>query len=213
MSTITKDSSDNGEFSESLSVGILKLDSDSILVDKVKSGDMSAFDTLTVKYRERLYSVIYNMTSNREDAMDILQDVFIKAFSSINNFRGESGFYTWIYRIAVNMTITFLKKSRLRRFFSFENADDDISSNDILERLTEKDNGARANAISELREKLNEALQMLSIKHRTVVVLHEIEGLSHSEIAKITNSSEATVRTRLHYAKQQLQGILKDYIS
>lgn len=188
-------------------------DSDSLLVKRVKAGDSAAFDILTRKYRERLFSVVYNMVSNREDAMDIVQDAFIKAFSSIGNFRGASSFYTWLYRIAVNMSITFIKRARMRRFFSFENANEEMAASEVLDKLTTTSDGRRSNALKELREKLNEALQTLSIKHRTVVVLYEIEGLSHQEIAEITGSSEATIRTRLHYAKQQLQGILKDYIS
>lgn len=188
-------------------------DADAILVERVKNGDTAAFDALTRKYRDRLFGVIYNMLGNREDAMDIVQDAFIKAFSSIHSFRGSCAFYTWIYRIAVNMGITFLKRSRMRRFFSFENSDEELASAEVLEKLSVNCGGRRAAILSEVREKLNEALQSLSIKHRTVVILYEIEGLSHQEIAEITGASPATVRTRLHYAKQQLQSLLKDYIS
>ncbi len=187
-------------------------DADALLVEKVRLGDISAFDTLTKKYRERLYSVVYNMVSNREDAMDIVQDAFIKAFSKINSFSGKSAFYTWLYRIAVNMAITFLKRARMRRFFSFENSDEELASEEVLEKLSHNCGAERSAILSELKEKLNEALQTLSIKHRTVVVLHDIEGLSHQEIAGITGTSEATVRTRLHYAKLQLREILKDYL-
>lgn len=188
-------------------------DSDMEMVGRVKNGDIAAFDMLTKKYRERLYSVIYNMVSNREDAMDLTQDAFIKAFSNINSFRGCSAFYTWLYRIAVNISITFLKRNRLRRFFSFEKIDEELSGAEMLEKLSETRPGARKSALlGELREKLNEALQNLSIEHRTVVVLFEIEGLSHAQIAEITGSREATVRSRLHYAKRQLQGMLKDYL-
>lgn len=187
-------------------------DTDALIVERVKQGDVAAFDILTKKYRERLYSVVYNMTSNREDAMDITQDAFIKAFSSIHSFKGSSAFYTWLYRIAVNMAITFIKKNRLRRFFSFENINEEIASGELLEKLSTNRGGGKNALLKELREKLNESLQNLSIEHRTVIVLYEIEGLSHSEIAEITNSKEATVRSRLHYAKQQLQGMLKDYL-
>ena len=188
-------------------------DSDSALVERVKLGDTAAFDILTKKYRERLFAVVYNMLGNREDAMDIVQDAFIKAFSKINSFRGSCAFYTWIYRIAVNMAITFMKRARMRRFFSFENSDEEMASKEVLEKLSVNCGGEKAAYLAEIREKLNEALQSLSIKHRTVVILYEIEGLSHQEIAEITGTSPATVRTRLHYAKQQLQALLKDYVS
>ena len=187
-------------------------DTDAVLVERVKNGDMSAFDTLTLKYRERLFGVVYNMLGNREDAMDIVQDAFIKAFSSIHSFKGNSAFYTWLYRIAVNMSITFLKRSRMRRFLSFENSNEEMAGAEVLEKLSVNLSGEKKLMLNELKEKLNEALQTLSIKHRTVVVLYEIEGLSHAEIAGITKTSEATVRTRLHYAKQQLQSALKDYL-
>lgn len=188
------------------------LDVDIALVERVKAGDMAAFDALTKKYRERLYGVVYNMLSNREDAMDVVQDSFIKAFSAIGSFKGKSAFYTWLYRIAVNKSITFLKRARFRRFFSLDNSDEELAAPDIVEKLSENCGAPRKLILNELKEKLNEALQTLSIKHRTVVVLFEIEGLSHQEIAEITNASEATVRTRLHYAKQQLRAYLKDYL-
>lgn len=189
-------------------------DIDASLVERVKAGDIAAFDELTAKYRDRLFGVVYNMLSNREDAMDIVQESFIKAYTSIKSFRGNSAFYTWLYRIAVNRAITFLKRSRMRRFFSFENMDEELGSSEIVDKLVERSGGGqKAALISELREKLNEAMQSLSINHRTVVALYEIDGLSHAEIAEITKTSESTVRTRLHYAKQQLRVFLKDYVS
>jgi len=152
------------------------------------------------------------LTSNREDAADLTQETFIKAFTSIQKFKGKSSFFTWIYRIGINTTLSSMKKNRLRRFFSFENINDEVSQSEILEWLADQTNANRGVLLKELQEKLNEALQKLSPKHRTVVVLFEIEGLSHQEIAEIMNCSEGTVRSRLHYAKQQLQTSLKDYL-
>jgi RNA polymerase sigma-70 factor (ECF subfamily) len=187
-------------------------DSDMALIRRVQDGDVAAFDHLIRKYRERLYSIIYNMTSNREDAADLTQEAFIKAFSSINRFKGKSSFFTWLYRIGVNTALSHLKKNRMRRFFSFENLNEEVHSSDILEVLSVKMNSEKSSMAKELQEKLNEALQKLSPKHRAVVVLYEIEGLSHQEISDIVGCSVGTVRSRLHYAKQQLQVFLKDYI-
>ena len=187
-------------------------DSDLEIVLKVQSGDVAAFDRLIVKYRERLYSVIYNLTSNREDTNDLTQDTFIKAFRSIRKFKGNSSFYTWLYRIGVNTTLNHLKKNRLRQFFSFETIDTELSQSDLVHFLAAKARTDKPTFIKELQEKLNEALQKLSLKHRTVVVLFEIEGLSHQEIAQITRVSVGTVRSRLHYAKQALQNSLKEYL-
>jgi RNA polymerase sigma-70 factor (ECF subfamily) len=188
-------------------------DRDWAIVQQVQAGQVGAFDQLVQKYREPIFAVIYNMTSNREDASDLAQETFIKAFQAINRFRGRSSFFTWIYRIAINTTMTFLKKRNRRRFISYEKIDEEVSNSEIFERLTAKTRSEKGALLSELQEKLNDALQKLSPKHRTVVVLHEIEGLSHADIAEITKTSVGTVRSRLHYAKQQLQVYLKDYVS
>jgi len=188
-------------------------DADIGIVRAVQDGDVAAFDQLILKYRERLFGVIYNMTSNREDASDLTQDAFIKAFQSINRFQGQSSFFTWLYKIAINSTLTHLRKNRLRTFFSLEKVDeDDRQSAEVIEALTDTTGAERDVFVHELQQKLNEAMQKLSIKHRTVVTLFEIDGLSHQEIAEVMNCSVGTVRSRLHYAKQLLQAELQPYI-
>lgn len=188
-------------------------DSDMEIVHRVQAGDVAAFDRLIVKYRERVYGIIYNMTSNREDTADLTQDAFIKAFQSIHRFGGQSSFFTWLYRIAVNSTLSHLRKSRLRSFFSLErvNSDEPVSK-EIIAALTDKTGVDRNTFVRELQEKLNDAMQKLSIKHRTVVTLFEIDGLSHQDIAEVMNCSVGTVRSRLHYAKQLLQAELQPYM-
>lgn len=187
-------------------------DTDFTIVKRVQAGEVAAFDVLIRKYRERLFGVVYNLTSNREDTADLVQDAFIKAFQSINRFQGQSSFFTWLYKIAVNTTLSHLRKNRLRTFFSLEKIQQDEPSSEILAQLTDKTGADRDTYLHELQEKLNEALQKLSIKHRTVITLFEIDGLSHGEIADIMDCSEGTVRSRLHYAKQFLQGELGKYL-
>ena len=191
----------------------LEADSDLAIVRRVQEGDVAAFDQLVLKYRGRVYSVVYNLTSNREDAADLTQDAFIKSFQSINRFQGQSSFFTWLYRIAVNSTLTHLRKNRLRTFFSFEkiNGDDKVSA-EVIAALTDTTGADQETFARELQEKLNEAMQKLSIRHRTVITLFEIDGLGHQEIAEIMNCSVGTVRSRLHYAKQLLQSELQPYI-
>ena len=191
----------------------LEADSDWDIVRRVQAGDVAAFDVLTLRYRGRVYGVIYNMTSNREDAADLTQDAFIKSFQSINRFQWQSSFFTWLYRIAVNSTLTHLRKNRLRTFFSLEKVDEnDRQSAEVIEALTDNTGVERNTFVKELQERLNDAMQKLSIRHRTVVTLFEIDGLSHQEIAEIMNCSVGTVRSRLHYAKQQLQSELQPFI-
>jgi RNA polymerase sigma-70 factor (ECF subfamily) len=188
-------------------------DADLEIVRQVQAGDVAAFDRLIVKYRERVYGVVYHMTSNREDAADITQDAFIKAFQSIHRFGGQSSFFTWLYRIAVNSALSHLRKSKLRSFFSLEriNAEEPVAK-EIVSALTDKSGADRDTYVRELQEKLNDAMLKLSIKHRTVVTLFEIDGLSHQEIAEIMDCSVGTVRSRLHYAKQLLQAELQPYM-
>lgn len=187
-------------------------DADFTIVKRVQAGDVAAFDGLIRKYRERLFGVVYNLTANREDTADLVQDAFIKAFQSINRFQGQSSFFTWLYKIAVNTTLSHLRKNKMRTFFSLEKIQEDEPTSEILKQLTDKTGADRDTYLRELQEKLNEALQKLSIKHRTVITLFEIDGLSHGEIAEVMDCSEGTVRSRLHYAKQFLQGELGKYL-
>ncbi len=189
-------------------------EADWLLVQRVQAGEVACFDQLVHNYRERIWGVIYHLTANREDAADLAQDTFIRAFQSINRFQGQSAFFTWLYRIAVNTTLNHLQKAKLRRFFSLEKIRDEEPVANLLDQLADPSNASdRAACLSELQLKLNEAMQKLSIKHRTVVTLFEIDGLSHEEIAEITGTSVGTVRSRLHYAKQLLQAELQSYLS
>lgn len=188
-------------------------DADWAVVQEVQEGRVGAFDQLVGKYRESIFSIIYNLTGNREDASDLTQEAFIKAFRAIGRFRGRSAFFTWLYRIALNTTMSFLKKQGRRRFINYETVHESAASDEIIEKLTAKSRTEKGILVRELQERLNESLLKLSPKHRTVVILHEIEGLEHAAIAEITKTSVGTVRSRLHYAKQQLQSYLQDYLS
>ena len=183
------------------------------LVYRAQSGDLAAFDSIMLLYRERLYSVIYNMTFNHDDAADLSQEAFVKAFRSLKKFKGKSSFFTWLYRIGVNMTLSHLQRKKARRFFSFEQISEENVSSKYLDKFSSSESSSVRNTLlNELHEKLNEALLKLSDKHRTIVVLYEIDGLSHKEIATIMKCTEGTVRSRLHYAKIQLQSLLSDYL-
>ena len=184
------------------------------LVQRAKNGELPAFDSLILRYRQRLYAVIYNMTMNAEDAADLTQETFVKAFRSLAKFSEKSSFYTWLYRIGVNLTLTHLKRRKIRKFFSFDQASEDGGMSKDLDAVSSTTATSVKKALNnELHEKLNEALSKLSDKHRTIVVLFEIDGLGHKEIAKIMKCTEGTVRSRLFYAKQQLQSYLSEYVN
>jgi RNA polymerase sigma-70 factor (ECF subfamily) len=152
------------------------------------------------------------MTANHEDANDLVQDTFIKAFKSLNSFRGQSSFYTWVYRIAVNRTINFVKRRKNRNQYSLDDLDSSIQTDPDLVEMMSHVTPRREVALIELHEKLNESLQKLSEPHRAVVTMHDIQGMTHADIARVIKCSEGTVRSRLFYARQQLQGLLSDYL-
>jgi RNA polymerase sigma factor (sigma-70 family) len=181
------------------------------LVARTQDGDARAFDELVIKYSPRLYGLVYNMTSNHEDANDLLQDVFAKAFRSIKGFRGKSSFYTWIHSIAVNMTINFLKKRGRRFNMSLDDVDLNIQNDKEFIELTASSSPVREADLGELQLKLNESMQKLSPEHRAVVTMFDIQGMPHAEISKILGVSEGTVRSRLFYAHRQLQAYLEEF--
>ena len=184
---------------------------DSLLVARTQAGDASAFDVLVRKYTQRLYGLVYNMTSNHEDTNDLLQDIFSKAYRAIGGFQGKSSFYTWVHSIGVNMTINFLKKRGRRFHMSLDDVDGGIQNDKEFLELTASSNPVRDNDLLELQQRLNMAMQKLSNEHRAVVTMFDIQGMPHAEISKILNVSEGTVRSRLFYAHRQLQNYLEEF--
>ncbi|HEX3717085.1 MAG TPA: sigma-70 family RNA polymerase sigma factor [Verrucomicrobiae bacterium] len=185
---------------------------DLTLVHRAQQEDSGAYDELIRRYQERIYATVYHMTSNHEDANDLVQDTFIKAYRALKSFKGDSSFYTWVYRIAVNKTINFLKQRKNRIQMSLNDVDFNAENDPDLVALVSDKTPRRDLNLLELQEKLNGALQKLSEHHRMVVTLHDIQGLSHEEIGKIMDCNVGTVRSRLFYARQQLQAYLSDYL-
>jgi RNA polymerase sigma factor (sigma-70 family) len=182
------------------------------LVTRARRGELTAYDELVRRYQERIYATIYHMTSNHEDANDLAQEAFIKAFHALKSFKGGSSFYTWVYRIAVNKTINFLKQRKNKAQMSLDDLDFNVEHDPDLVALISDKTPRREIHLAELQEKLNTAMQKLSEPHRLVVTLHDVQGLSHEEIAKIMGCNIGTVRSRLFYARQQLQAYLSDYL-
>lgn len=188
---------------------------DLTLVRRAQGGDEAAYDELVRRYQRQIYGVIYHMTSHHEDANDLTQEAFVKAWQALKSFKGDSSFFTWLYRIAVNRTLNHLKQRNYRNSkhaMSLNDLEVEAERHPDLVALVSDKTPRRALALEELKEKLNAAMQRLSENHRIVVTLHDIQGLPHDEIAKVLNCNTATVRTRLFYARQQLQGLLSDYL-
>ena len=187
--------------------------SDLDLIRRARLDDTSAYEELVRRYYSKIYGLVYGMVSNREDAEDVVQEVFVKAWKALRHFREQSGFYTWIYRIAVNRTINFRKKRNRRRTVDLEEFDPDIKQAESYKEFSSKGSVLRKMNLSEFQKKMNEALETLSDKHRAVVVMHDVQGMSHGEIAKVMGCSEGTARSRLFYARKQLQAELAEFES
>ncbi|MES2474187.1 MAG: sigma-70 family RNA polymerase sigma factor [Verrucomicrobiota bacterium] len=185
-------------------------DPDQDLVSRAQQGDTRAFDALILKYGDKLFGLVYNMTSHKEDTHDLLQEIFSRAYQSLGKFRGNSTFYTWIYQIATNLTLNFLKKRKRRAGVSLDNLESAVQQDPALIDSTNEANPEKMTNLNELQIKLNEAMRKLSDPHRMVVTMFDIQGMSHGDIAKVLKTSEGTIRSRLHYAHLQLQAALQE---
>src|SRR5437879_9865734 len=139
---------------------------DSQLVKRARTGEMEAYDELVRRYQERIYATIYHMTSNHEDANDLAQEAFIKAYHALKSFKGGSSFYTWVYRIAVNKTINFLKQRKNRALLSLDDLDFNAEHDPDLMALISEKTPRREINLAELQGKLNTAMQNVSKPHR-----------------------------------------------
>lgn len=187
---------------------------DEELIRRTLDGKTRAFDELVRRHSRKLNAMLIAMLNNEADAYDVAQTSFLKAFHSLRYFKGQSSFYTWLYSIALNQARNFLRKRKRERDNSYsldndENGDPLEKNADLSDTNRAADPVRQAN-IAELRKKLQRAISQLSPAHREVINLCDIQGLSYPEISKIINISEGTLRSRLHYARRQLQGLLAE---
>ena len=163
------------------------------IVERCRLGDEAAYADLVKRYERRAYWVAYQMVGNGEDARDIAQEAFIRVFRSIERFDVKRKFYTWLYQIVVNLCIDHLRWASNRRTRPLDEAGDVRGPTESPTRSLEHE---------ELRERINVVLQDLPPKDRTVIGLRDLQGLNAKDIAGITGSTHATVRWRLHRARQ-----------
>jgi len=185
--------------------------SEADLVKRCQAGDPEAFDELVTRYRTRIFGMIYNMVHNEQDAWDLAQDSFVKAWRSIKRFRGRSSFYTWIYRIVMNVTIDWLRKKQVKGLGA--EFDDAIQAKIDPASKTAPKAGALPYEImerSETRTRIDNAIAQLSPDHRAVILMKEIEEMQYHEIAETLGCSIGTVMSRLFYARKKLQNLLRD---
>ena len=182
------------------------------LVKRCQAGETEAFDELVTRYRTRIFAMIYNMVHNEQDAWDLAQDSFVKAWKSIKRFRGRSSFYTWIYRIVMNVTIDWLRKKQVKGAgVEFDDAIQLRAVNPASKTLPKADPlPYERMERTEVRARIDNAITQLSPEHRAVILMKETEGMQYHEIAEALGCSIGTVMSRLFYARKKLQNLLKD---
>jgi RNA polymerase sigma-70 factor (ECF subfamily) len=182
---------------------------DSKLVREAKLGDMGAFEELVGRHRDKIYARAYSMMRNEEEAIDLSQEAWVKAWQRLKQFQGESSFATWMTRITINLCLDQMRRHKRQRADSIEAMDEEsggverhmpvvtVNPTEGLER-------------GELRQRIDVALSQLSYAHRTVIVLHEFEEMEYKEIAKTMGCSIGTVMSRLFYARRKMAALLSD---
>ena len=183
------------------------MNSEKSLINLVKNGDKKAYEVLVLQYQDRLVYSVYKFLKDYELAQDIAQEAFVKAFKNIEKFRGDSSFYTWIYRIAINTAKNFLS-SKAR---SSEVYDDEIMELKLSQSAVTTENPENILEAEELRTKMMEAIQSLPDDIRTTLSLREFDGLSYEEIAKVQNCPIGTVRSRIHKGREILDKTFSKY--
>jgi RNA polymerase sigma-70 factor (ECF subfamily) len=185
---------------------------ESELIRQAQNGNTGAFDELVGRFRNRVFGMIYNMVHNEQDAWDLAQDSFVKAWKSIGRFRGQSSFYTWLYRIVMNVTIDWLRKKQVKG--SGAEFDDSIQLKDIdpASRTVPKADALPHQKMErqEIRARIEAAIAQLSPEHRAVILMKEMEDMQYHEIAESLGCSIGTVMSRLFYARKRLQNMLRD---
>jgi RNA polymerase sigma-70 factor (ECF subfamily) len=179
---------------------------DGALVERVRGGDVAAFEPLVEKYRQRVYRLAYNVLRDKEDAWDVAQEAFIKAYKALPTFRGQSAFYTWLFRIVMNVAHD---KARQRgaagRAFGTERVTEEEWERTMPDPGEDPDAAA---ARAEQRRRISTALETLPEHHRAIIMLSDLEGLSYREIADVLNIPMGTVMSRLHNARKKMRSAL-----
>ncbi len=178
--------------------------SDLALFKRVQQGDKSAFDLLVVKYQHKILNLIMRYVKDPSEALDVAQEAFLKAYRAAPSFRGDSAFYTWLYRIAINTAKNHLVAAR-RRPMSIDVDLQDNEQYEIFGKLSDIDTPERLALTDEIGEAINKAIQDLPDELRTAILLREIEGMSYEEIAQTMDCPVGTVRSRIFRAREAIE--------
>jgi RNA polymerase sigma-70 factor (ECF subfamily) len=176
------------------------------MISRCQRGDQEALKEIFDKYHKKVYRIAYGVVRQREEALDIVQEVFIKLFHSIKNFKGKSHFYTYLYRMVMNTAIDHARKTG-KQIISSLDVEGSFQPSDDLEKGPE-----RILLQKELEERVKLAMDKLPAEQRTALIFRDVEGLSYQEMAEAMGCSIGTVMSRLHYGRKRIQELLKDYV-
>src|SRR5467141_618044 len=180
---------------------------DATLVKDAQDGDMQAFEELVSRHRDKIYARAFSMMRNEEEALDLSQEAWVKAWQRLKQFQGEASFVTWMTRIIINLCLDQLRKQKRLRAESIEQLDEESGGVERQMPVVTPNPTERMER-GELRQRIDEALGKLSCEHRTVLILHEFEELEYKEIAKRMQCSIGTVMSRLFYARRKIAALL-----
>ena len=182
---------------------------DKALVQQAQKGDMLAFEELVARHRDKIYARAYSMMRNEDEAVDLSQEAWVKAWQKLAQFQGDSSFATWLTRIVINLCLDQIRRRKRQRAESIEEMDEESGG---VERQMEPviTNPTERLERGELRQRIDEAMKKLSHEHRTVLVLCEFEEMEYKEIAKVMECSIGTIMSRLFYARRKLASLLQD---
>jgi len=182
---------------------------DSTLVQAAQDGDTGAFEELVARHRDKIYARAYSMMRNEEEAIDLSQEAWVKAWQRLKQFQGESSFATWMTRITINLCLDQLRRQKRQRSESIEALDEESGGVERQMPVVTV-NPTEGLERGELRQRIDQALSQLSYAHRTVIVLHEFEEMEYKEIARTMGCSIGTVMSRLFYARRKMAALLSD---
>src|SRR3954469_18291017 len=182
------------------------------LVDKARKGDRDAFRTLFERYHRRAYALAFGVVRHQDDALDVVQDAFIKAHKYLDRFEGNSSFYTWLYRIVMNLAIDHLRKHRKVKPVELDETRLEPDADEPLLPRILGGNPGQALIDKQIRARIDQALDELSENHRSVLVMRELEGLSYEDMAQAMSCSKGTIMSRLFHARRNMQKRLLDLL-
>ncbi len=187
------------------------------LVKRIQDGDTRAFRELFDKYHRRAFAVAMGVVKNEDDALDAVQVAFVKVHKNIHKFQGSSSFYTWLYRIVMNVSIDHVRKTSRRKNLDFDeralHEESEVAGDGALVPSVTNANPGKAALRRELGGAIHDALQELPEHHRAVIVLREVEGMSYEEMAEALEVPKGTVMSRLFHARKKMQAALAPYLS